>query len=193
MNLVTVLKVSLVTLILAAISFAIYIAYGLTHKTTESTSSTTPTPQTTESASTSSTVAPTPQVTSSAESTSPVTSSITAPSTVPTVETTPQTTVSVSTGVEATPEPVNVQAEQYSVFVNTDYTGHGVAGGTPGSLDSCKASCDSTPGCNAFVIDQGATYCFLKDLPLDATPSYNTNWSTYYKGTPPTAGQASQA
>lgn len=93
------------------------------------------------------------------------------------------------------PVPVSTAQEpQYSVFLNTDYAGHDIQGGVSDSLESCKKSCDDTENCNAFVIGQveEKNYCFLKDLPVTAIPRYDTNWSTYYKGTPPTAGQAKE-
>lgn len=95
---------------------------------------------------------------------------------------------------ESSPEPAPIQSQepQYSVFLNTDYVGNDIGIGNIGSLESCKKSCDENPQCNAFVIDQKEHKhrCWLKNLPLDAKPSYDVTWSTYYKGTPPTAGQA---
>ncbi len=94
----------------------------------------------------------------------------------------------------STPEPAPTQPQepQYSVFLNTDYAGHDIGIGKIGSLQSCKKSCDENPKCNGFVIDQAENkyQCWLKNIPLTAKPRYNTKWSTYYKGTPPTAGAA---
>lgn len=94
----------------------------------------------------------------------------------------------------ATPAPAE-SGPVYAVFLNTDYEGHDIKGigFPPGAqvLDSCKNACDEIAECNAFVVDKEEKYqCFLKNLPSDAKPTYNKEWKTYYKGTPPTAGAA---
>ena len=71
----------------------------------------------------------------------------------------------------------------YNILSNNDSTATNLSGGYPGTLDSCKTSCDSIINCNGFVYGN-PNLCFLKQNAVSSTATSNTKYSFYYKTIP---------
>jgi hypothetical protein len=69
-------------------------------------------------------------------------------------------------------------ANKYSYLPNMDRNADNLAGGVPGSLKSCRQSCDNTTGCVAFSVTKDYTECFLKTGYTN--PTGNNGMDLYY-------------
>lgn len=66
---------------------------------------------------------------------------------------------------------------KYRKLDNTDISHWNIPGGVDGSFDSCKASCDATTNCTAFVMDQSSK-CYLKHM-SNIVPTYKSGITSY--------------
>jgi hypothetical protein len=69
-------------------------------------------------------------------------------------------------------------ANKYSYLPNMDRNADNLAGGVPGSLKSCRQSCDNTTGCVAFSVTKDYSECFLKSAVMNPGPANRLDY--YY-------------
>ena len=69
-------------------------------------------------------------------------------------------------------------ANKYSYLPTMYNPGSDLSGGVGGSVESCRVSCDTTPGCVAFNISTDLQTCSLKSSVLSPIPNTASNY--YY-------------